>query len=74
MVKIKDVHGQSYSVPLNSSVDFGIVYDREGSGRGSDEGLAGVWCVCMPTVISSSVPPHSMTCMCVCVVCCFGKL
>lgn len=40
VVQVTDAHGDVYSVPLNSSIEFGLVYDPMES-RGSDEALAG---------------------------------
>lgn len=40
VVRVTDAHGTVYIVPLNSSIEFGLVYDPMES-RGSAEAVAG---------------------------------
>lgn len=41
VVRLSDSHGTIYSVPLNSSIEFGLVYDPIENSRGSSEALTG---------------------------------
>lgn len=41
MVHIVDIHNQRYSVPVNSSVEFGLVYDSNKNGKGAEDFLSG---------------------------------
>ncbi len=41
VVRVNDSHGVIYSVPLNSSIEFGLVYDPMETSYGSNEALAG---------------------------------
>ena len=41
VVHIVDIHNQQYSVPVNSSVEFGLVYDSNKNGKGTEDSLSG---------------------------------
>ena len=41
VVHIVDIHNQQYSVPVNSSVEFGLVYDSNKTGKGTEDSLSG---------------------------------
>ncbi len=41
VVHITDAHNTVYSVPLNSSIEFGLVYDPVEGSRGSSEAITG---------------------------------
>ena len=48
VVHIVDIHNQQYSVPINSCVEFGVVYDSKNSGKGTED-LSGTLIMCVIT-------------------------